>query len=205
VKGRSVKRHVELVLVLLLFYQTALPSSPRKLLLDIQPAPLAWADSRLQEMMHARLSLNPNFRIQVSHTGDRNLPPFPTDRFNVDSLLDWGTEMGGHYLLVVTIDREFLERRKSFSLPLVFHKYEVVGVITGEFRFLDLQKRRLLGAEPFRIELTGSQQIQAEMDDNRQDPALHLSAPEKARLFRALEDKLTGELAKRVTVFTRGR
>ncbi len=184
-------------------------ASTRKLLLDVREAPLAWGDSRLTEKVETALSRNPELQVAIQSSGDVSLtgalPPFPDSRTDVESLLDWGTEVGGRYLLVVTVQKEFLERRKSFSLPLFFHKYETIGVITGEYRFLDLQKRRLLAAEPFKAELSGARQLQAEMDENSSDPTLHIPATAKSRLFDALEDKLTEQLVDQVARLTRGR
>jgi len=184
-------------------------SSSRKLLLDVQTIPLAWGDSRLAEKMETALSRNPELQI-ITHAPEdfsrvNSLPSVPDNRTDVEGLLEWGAEIGGRYLLVVTVEKESLERRKSFSLPLFFHKYETFAVIAGEYRFLDLQKRRLLAAEPFKTELSGARQFQAEMDDNSSDPTLHVSATAKSRLFAALEDKLTEKLVEQVARLTKGR
>ena len=184
-------------------------SAQRKLLLNVQPVPVAWADGKLAEKLETSLSRNPDLQVVTCENEDegfvKTLPPFPENRTDVEGLLDWGTEVGGRYLLVVTIYKEGMEKRKSFNLPLIFHKYENVGVITGEFRLLDLQKRRLLAAEPFKTEITGARQYQAEMDDNSSDPTLHVTASAKSRLFDDLEEKLTEQLVAKVARLTRGR
>jgi len=204
-------RRVTFILVLLALCATGLNAwaASRELLVDVRTAPLAWGDSRLPEKIETALSRNPDLQITVSDPGDRLTanpqPRFPDNRTDIEGLLDWGAEMGGRYLLVVTVDKEYLERRKSFNLPLIFHKYETVGIIVGEYRFLDIQKRRLLTAEPFETELCGSRQYQAEMDDNSSDPSLHIPATAKSRLFDALEDKLTEQLVEKVALMTRGR
>lgn len=198
-----------LIFVLALAAGTHARATSRKLLLDVQTVPLAWGDSKLTEKMVTALSRNPDLQVitaePASPTGANPQPPFPESRTDLEGLLEWGTEVGGRYLLVVTVDREFLERRKSFNLPLIFHKYETVGVITGEYRFVDLQKRRLHAAEPFRVELQGARQYQAEMDDNSSDSKLHIPASAKSRLFSALEDKLTEQLVSEIALLTRGR
>lgn len=184
-------------------------AASRKLLLDVQTVPLAWGDSRLAEKMVTALSRNPDLQIITPEPRNPAVldqqPPFPENRTDLEGLLEWGTEVGGRYLLVVTVDREYLERRKSFNLPLIFHKYETVGIITGEYRLVDLQKRRLQAAEPFKVELNGARQYQAEMDDNSSDSKLHIPASAKSRLFSALENRLTEELVEQVTLLTRGR
>lgn len=178
---------------------------PRTLMLDVKTAPLAWGDSRLGEKLETALSRIQDFRVRSGRYDLSDLPPFPENRTDTDSLLNWGKEAGGRYLLVVTVGDEYLERRKSFSLPLIFQRYQTVGVIRGEFRFLDLQKGRLLAAEQFDVQLVGTGRLQGATDDNRNDPDLHMAAPEKGRLFCLLEDKLTDQLVKRVSGLATGR
>ncbi len=194
-----------LVPLLVLVLAAGAMSAPRELLLDVQSAPLAWGDSRLEDKVVRELSRNPELRIRVTPDENAAGPRFPKARTNVDSLLNWGLEVGGRYLLVVTVDKEALERRKGFSLPLVFHKWEVVGVIRGEFRLLDLHKGRMTAAEPFEVEMSGSRQFQFSTDDNRADPSLHIPATEKSQFFGELEDRLVKHLVKQVTRLTRGR
>jgi hypothetical protein len=177
----------------------------RPLILDIQQPPLAWGDSRLTEKIQMALSRNPELRVCLSGALPNTQPPFPSARTDIDSLMNWGVEGGGRFLLVVTIDREEFVTRKTFSLPLVFHRYEIVGILSGEYCLLDLQKGRLLASAPFEIKLKGPQQFQSSAEDNRNDPGLHLTAPEKTEFFGKLEDKFTTELAARVSEFVRGR
>ena len=179
-------------------------ATPRELVIDVQEAPLAWADSELSEKIDRHLSQNPDLRLRYAGEPGNGTPSRPANRTDMDSLMAWGAEIGGRYLLVVTVDDESLERRKSFSLPVIFHKWEVVAVIRGEYRILDLQKRRLLEAKRFEETITGSRQFQGSTDDNRADPSLHLTATEKSRLFGRLEDKLAEQLGKRVARLTRG-
>jgi len=130
---------------------------------------------------------------------------FPVNRYNTDSLLEWGREVGGRYLMLVEITREGLERHKSFHVPLVFHKYETVGVIEGEFRFLDLSRGKTLATETFKIEQKGPRIFQATMDDDKNDPDLHLTAPEKVIFFDHLEESLCRHLTTRVLDLAGGR
>ena len=183
----------------------ATEAASRRLILQVEKAPLAWSDSRLTEYLVAALSRDPNLRIVTPSNQSDSQPPFPGDRYDIDSLLDWGTEIGGRYLLVVSVQREALERRKTFGVPLLFQRWETVGILEGDLRLLDLQKRRLLVAKPFSIERSGSSQFQAEMDNNKNDPSLHLSATRKAELFSALEKSLTDRLVEDFDRYTRGR
>jgi len=194
-----------LVLLALVTLISSAQAATRRMILRVETAPLAWGVSCLNEYLTTALSRNANLRILTSDPLTDDQPPFPSDRYNIDSLFDWGTEVGGRYLLVVAVEREALERRKTFSVPLLFQRWETIGVIQGELRLLDLQKRRLLVAESFEEKMSGSRQIQAEADDNRHDPSLHLVASEKVRLFQTLEQRLVNRLVEKVSRLTRGR
>jgi hypothetical protein len=81
-------------------------------------------------------------------------------------------------------------RAAWLSLPLVFHKYETVGDIGGELRFIDVRRGKFLIAEPFKVEQKGPRIIQATMDDNVNNPDIHLMAPDKISFFDRLEERL---------------
>jgi hypothetical protein len=75
-------------------------------------------------------------------------------------------------------------------------------VIEGELRFIDVERNRVLLAEPFDIEISGAKQIQAAPDGDKNDPDLYLTPMEKQALFDRLEEKLAGKLFKKVSRFT---
>ncbi len=170
----------------------------RRLFLNVISPPLAYSDSQVDTKLVRLLTRESNMSVSIVDQEDPVLPVFPVDYHNTDSLLEWGREAGGRYVMVVEVTSQRLERRKSFHLPLVFHKYETVGVIEGEFRLLDLTRSRLLAAEPFKVERKGSRIFQATMDDDINDPDLHLTAPAKVRFFDQLEENLCQHLAQRV-------
>ncbi|MDD3731724.1 MAG: hypothetical protein PHU88_05040, partial [candidate division Zixibacteria bacterium] len=135
------------LLLLIFFLAGNLTANSRLVLLDISTAPLPWNDSRLYQKFEKMLTRDENIRVQRTDNLPPSQLPFPHDRNNLDSLINWGLEMGGRYLLVVTGHSERLERHKSFNLPLIFHKYETVGIIDGDCRLLDLQRQKTLVAE----------------------------------------------------------
>lgn len=89
-------------------------------------------------------------------------------------------------------------RTAWLSLPLVFHKYETVGVIEGELRLVDIRRGKLLIAEPFQVKQKGPRIFQATMDDDVNDPDIHLTAPDKIGFFDRLEEKLALRVVERV-------
>ena len=193
------------LLFLIFFLAGSLAATPRVILLEVATAPLAWSDSQLYPKLERQLTRDENIRVVPAENQTVGQPSFPADRNNLDSLLNWGLEMGGRYLMVVTVTDERLEKKKTFNVPLIFHKYESVGIIEGDWRLLDLQRQKLLVTEPFKVELNGPRIFQGSMDDNRNDADIHLTAARKVTFFGRLEDKLSAELVKRVRKHTGGR
>lgn len=196
---------IAILLLALILGVQPITASPRRLILQVQAAPLAWGECRLADQLKTALSRNSDLRVVMPNPETSDYPPLPHNRYDIDSLVDWGTEIGGQYLMIVVVERESLERQKTFSVPLLFQRWETVGIIEGELRILDLKKRRLVVAKPFSVKQSGSRQFQGEGDDNRNDPALHLPASEKSRFFYSLESKLVHHLLKEVRRLTRGR
>jgi len=178
--------------------------TPRPLVLQVDQVPLAWGDGSLAEKLTVSLSRDPELRIIVPQTQAGLFRAFPADRTNFDSLLSWGAEIGGRFLLTIDVRREGLECRKTFSVPLLFHRWETLAVISGEIRLMDLQKRRVILAEPFEEKVTAARQFQSSAEDNAHDPTLHVSASDKQELFDSLESRLAERLIKRIGRLTRG-
>jgi hypothetical protein len=173
-------------------------AQPRDLILRVEEGPSAWGNSRLEGSLEQTLSRDQSFRVNIVSDNDPRYPAFPGASHDLDSLTNWGMEVGGRYLWTVTVTSQRLERRKSFHVPLIFHKWESFGVIEGEMRLVDLQRNRLLLAESFREEIPAKRIIQATMDDDQNDPDLHLTAPEKIRFFKRLYAEAATQLTSRV-------
>lgn len=189
---------------LLLLCSSALsqPRMSRTTLLKVIAPDLAWTESRLADKLNVALSRNGRLEIrQMAHAVD-DLPPFPSNPYHLDSVVAWGQEIGGRYLLLVVVDREELQRRKSWKLPLIFHRWETVGVVEGELRLVDLMRGRFVVAEPFEVEMKAKAVFQAAIDDERNDPDLKLSATEKVRFFSELEDRVCEDIVSRLDRLT---
>lgn len=184
---------------------SAVSAASLPVILHVQRASLAWGDCRLPEILTTVLGRNPDLDVILPEATSRPYPPFPNNRSNIDTLLNWGTEVGGRYLLIVAVDREGLERRKTFSVPLLFHRWETLAIMSGEFRLVDLLKRRLVLAEPFEEKLSAARQFQSSAEDNAADPGLHVNAADKSELFKLLETRLAERLVEKISRYTRGR
>lgn len=199
------KRRFALIAATILAMVTAVEALPnRTVLLSVEAAPLAWADSHLKDKLIRRLSSSPEVRVVDAQEGmDR--PPSPQTSYDVDSLVNWGREIGGKYLLTVEVHSSRLEIKKTFNLPLIFHRYKTFGIIVGEFRLIDLSRGKQLAAEPFSLKQDGPSIIQAAGDGLENDPDIYLTPAEKILFFDRLEEQLAAMLVARYTKLTRGR
>ena len=163
------RRAVIPVVILAIVASATLAQMPRPLVLQVEQVPLAWGDGRLADMLTISLSRDPELRVIVPEKQAGLYRAFPADRTNLDSLLAWGVEIGGRYLLAVYVSHEGLECRKTFCVPLLFQRWETLAVISGEMRLVDLQKRRVMLAEPFEEKISAARQFQGSTDDSSQD------------------------------------
>lgn len=184
--------------LLSLFWWGQALGAARTVIVHVDVPPLAWSGSTLEAKLIRTFSRSDNGRFLTTQKASRGGPAFPADLYDLDSLANWGQEVGGDYLLVVRVDSERLQRKKSFHLPLVFHKYEAIGVIEGELRLIDVRRGKHLIAEPFRVIQKGPRIFQATMDDDINDPDVHLTAPDKIDFFHRLEEKLARRVVERV-------
>jgi len=182
-------------LLLLVMGWGYLSGAQRSVIVHVSVPPLAWSGSALEAKLKRQLSRDGDLIIVTVPDTSPGRPEFPHDAYNTDNLTNWGMEVGGRYLLTVEVHSERLEKRKLYHFPLVFHKYVTVGVIEGELRLIDITRGKLLSAEPFKVEQKGPQVFQATMDDNINDPDLHLTAPGKTKFFDRLEEKLASHVA----------
>ena len=173
------------------------PASSRLVLLSVRQSDNAWSDNRLFERLQTVLTREPGWRVEpvqaLGESKDRS-DCWPS----ADSMISLGRDLGGQYLICLVVSEQRLERRKSFHVPLVFHKWESVGVMRGEFRVIDLLRGKQVKAESFEVELHGPRVIQATMDDTKFDPDITMTATEKSLLFEGLEQKLVDELIPKI-------
>jgi hypothetical protein len=166
--------------------------------LHLSAPPVAWADGQLRHRVVEAFSRRDNIRLFQVEDLPAGLPAFPGNYYHLDSLANWGIEVGARYIIVMSVELERLERRKRVRVPLLFHKYVTMGVIEGELRVLDIERGRMVIAEPFRVELEGPRVFQATMDDDVNDPDLHIRASDKTSFFRHLEQHFAEVMAKRI-------
>jgi hypothetical protein len=186
-----------LILILLVLATTG-QASERLMLIRVEQGSSAWSDSRIYQKLALSLTRDANLQIEPAVQKEPLDVPFPNDPLDERSVADWAQQYRAQFVMVVIIHNERLEKRKTFNIPLVFHKYETWGVIEGELRLVDVAKGKQVRAVPFLIEQVGRRTLQATMDDDINDPDLRLTAPDKIQFFSRLEDKLVTHLVEQV-------
>jgi hypothetical protein len=173
-------------------------ASDRSVMIRVEQGSSAWNDSRIYQKLALALTRDANLQIEPAVPKSPLDAPFPHDPLDELSVADWARPYQAQFVMIVVVHSERLEKRKSFNIPLLFHKYETWGVIEGELRLVDVAKGKQVRAVPFRIEKVGPRALQATMDDDVNDPDLRLTAPEKLEFFSRLEDKLIAHLLEQV-------
>jgi hypothetical protein len=148
----------------------------------------------LIDKLTEQLTRDARIRISSIPSQDPSSGVSRASALDLDRLIAEGRARQGQYVLYIRVASERFERRKTFSVPLVFHKWEVIGVIEGEWRLVDPIHGKLIKAEPFHLELNGKRVIQATMDDNIDDPDINMNATDKMLFFAKLEDLLARHL-----------
>lgn len=177
----------------------AIAAPTKDVVLKVNTVPSPWAKNQLEDKLLTLLSRSNDTRIYSASSLPKDMPEFPLAVHNLDSLINWGLETGHRYLLFVNISNEEIIRKKTFSLPLIFQRYEAVATVRGEIKLVDLSRNKLLIAEPFEIKKRGKRIFQAATDDNIYDPSIHLSPIEKVRFLGELEDKLARHIMSKVS------
>lgn len=162
-----------------------------------QPTP-AWSNSRIYSKLATILTRDANLQVREAKPVGALDEPFPADELDDQAVADWARAYQAQYVVVVVVQSERLEKRKSFHIPLLFHKFETWGVIEGELRLIDVTRSKQVRAVPFKVEQVGPRAWQATMDDNKNDPDLLLTAPDKMRFFDDLENKLVNQMIENV-------
>jgi hypothetical protein len=170
----------------------------RDVLLYVDVPPSAWAESYLAEETARALTRDYRVRVNTVLPDDTSFAPFPERRYDLDSLGAWGREVGGRYLIVVLVDEQSIQRKKTLQVPLVFHRWETIASVSGELRIIDLGSSKLLHADLFEEEIPLKRAFQLTPDDDQFDPDLHVPAADKIRAFRALDRQTAGALARTV-------
>lgn len=191
---RPFSRRALLVLLIVLAAAGGAGAQNNAVLMAIDQSPTAWSDSKLYEKLAERFTRDP--RVRVSRLSPSSITPAgaPTSPFDLDDLLAAGRSAGSQYLILIHINSERYDRRKTFTVPLIFHKWEVIGVIEGEWRLIDVVKGRQIKASPFKIEMNGKRVFQATMDDNIDDPDINMTSAQKIVFFGQLEDLLADQI-----------
>lgn len=198
------KKSIILILTLVLAVSIT-ASQKQKMIIKVISPEAIWFNSTVDRTLQKIISRNKNIEVLVHDDNAKGLPSFPIDYLNFDSLYNWGAELGARYVVMVEIESNEIEKRKTFSFPFLVNKYQTVGIIVGELRIIDIKRGKLLTSEPFQIEQNGPSVIHTTLNNDINDPDLNIAASKKVKFFKELDKKLTKHLIKRIKAVTGGR
>jgi len=152
----------------------------------------SWGDINLSDRLDMYMSTIDNIPIktnEIIHNGSSS--SFQTSTFR--ELLASGKESGDDFVVDVVIDRIDLEKRKVSIFPRIISRYRVYAVISGTLRIVDVDNEQLVKMKDIEVEFKTKDRWQV-VDDNPDDPGLHISADRKLIIMRELEDRTAEEL-----------
>lgn len=160
-------------------------------------------DFSLVEALNNGLSMYVGLGVMIPGT-DTTLPEPPRTRFNLEHLVEWGQETGVRYIIYLQVSDRSIARERNISIPFLLSRYVVEGRLDGAYSLIDTQRRKAIGTWNLRTSLPGPQQWQV-VDDYRDDPGLHIPAPQKLVFLRKLEEKGAAEIIQNVVPHLKGR
>lgn len=187
-----------MVMVLTFSITGVAQNSPRVVMIHVDDKPITMGESQIEQILIRVLSRNANLRVFSTKNENGMLPPLPINFDNPDTLADWCAESRCRYLLTIKIYDEKIIREKGFNFPLLFHKYQTEGIIEAEVRLFDASRSRFVFAESIEIKEKGPRIFQATIDDDINDPDLHLTAPQKIKFISNLENKFCRKVYKKL-------
>lgn len=185
-----------LLLILALAWTPSVHAGGASVSVRLERAASPWGVSQLDSLLVRELNREPNTSALISR--DWSTPPvWPGEVADSSHLPD--------YQITISLTDQRLERRKSFSVPLLFQKYEVFGVMSGELRVVNQRTGKQLLAESLLFEKHGPRIFQGSAEDDKHDPDLHQTPLEQLHFFQACEYELTKIIVDRVRPMLRKR
>ncbi len=162
----------------------------------------SWGDINLSNRLDMYISTIDHIPIQ---TNEKVFNSFNNscNTATFRDLLTFGKENGDDFIVDVVIDRIDLEKRKVSVFPRLITRYRVYAVISGTMRIVDVDNERLLKMKNIELEFKTKDRWQV-VDDNPDDPGLHISADRKLVIMRELEDRTAEELYQEIIQLARG-
>jgi hypothetical protein len=160
-------------------------------------------DCDLVDRLADRLSRANGYSVYVP-SEDSAATALPNRHYDLQRLLEWGKETGCRYIIYLQIDDRRIETKKQISFPLIVSHYVVQGCLEGMYTLVDMRRGKAVMNKCIRTFMTGPHQWQV-FEDNRDDPDLHIPAPEKLIFLRQLEEKAAQEIFESVLPHLRGR
>lgn len=190
-----------------LVFWSAVPASPQN---DRRTVAVVYEEPRqhigdfsLVERLCDWLALYGGMSIIVPDE-DSTLPEAPRARFHLDRLVEWGRETGSRYVIYLQVHGRRLTTKKQFSIPFLLSRYVVEGCLEGVYCLIDVTRNKLVRTWDLRAKVSGPRQWQP-ADDYREDPDLHIPAPQKIVFLQRLEARAVEQMAANIRPHLKGR
>lgn len=187
--------HLTLLAVGLTLLAAGSSQGATEIAISLQRVDSPWGVSQLDSLLVREFNRDQRLTASI-------VPAGSYDRLQVGSNEE---NKEADYQVEILLTDQRMERRKNFNLPLIFHKYELIGVMSGELRVTDLRSGRQLLSEPIRLERRGGRIFQGSPDDDKHDPDLHLTPLRQLLFYRDCEMLLARELAEKIRPMIRKR
>ncbi|MCX6828829.1 MAG: hypothetical protein NT002_06045 [candidate division Zixibacteria bacterium] len=184
-------RHLKLAEFVFLLLAAITPAvAGDGIILNINQPACPYADPHLSEKLNLYLSAISSVPI-VKLYSDQTVPA------DLNQLINLGRNLGGRYLVDVSVEKMDIIRKKRTIIPLAVCRYRIYGVLTATLRVIDLARGKTIKMDRIEYELKASNQWQF-LEDDVNDPALILPADEKVNLFNRLEESAAGRLLEEI-------
>lgn len=160
-------------------------------------------DFSLVDRLNDALSMYAGLKVLIPYEDDSRPQP-PDNRFDLESLIDWGKEMGVRYIIYLQVDKRLIATAKRWSIPLILSRYVVEGHLDGAYSLIDTRHQKRINVWNLEAELAGPQQWQI-AEDYRDDPDLHIPAPQKMSFLQKLDDLAAAQIIRNIAPNLKGR
>jgi len=172
------------------------------IIINMEIPACAWGDVHVDRQLSMYLSTVSN--VPIIYMDQMDSLPINFDSYETfPDLVERSRVLGGRYLVDIIVDRIDIERRKVTVIPLLMFRYRVFALMTGNLRVIDVKNGRLVKMKKIKYEVKAADQWQL-VDDDPDNPVLHIPADKKMLLIKSLDEKAARGLFKEIKQMARG-
>jgi hypothetical protein len=201
--NRKSKTWIVIGCLLMLSAAAGAQHEPRSMAIVLEQPQQHIPDFTLVDRLNSAMAMYAKARVVVP-AEDTALPVAPGHRFDLEKLVNWGREIGIRYLIYLQVDYRRIVTVKRWSIPLILSHYVVEGHLDGAYSLIDVRYGKLIDTWNLETTLEAGRQLQV-FEDYRDDPDLHIAAPQKVAFLKKLEDRAAAQIVENLVPNMRGR